>query len=80
MNIEKAVRLRFKKLLTSNNLTINGLSNKSGVSPSTFRDFMNNKTHSLGIVTLKKLCDGLNISIIDFFDNELFKNLEQEIN
>lgn len=79
MSIEKAVRLRLKELLISNNLTINGLSNLSGISPSTFRDFMNGKTHNLGIVTLKKLCDGLEIPIFAFFDNRLFENLEQEI-
>ena len=40
---------------------------------------MNGKTHNLGIITLKKLTDGLNLSITDFFDTEAFRALDQEI-
>ena len=61
------------------NLTINALSNISGVTQSTVNDIVKGTTYNAGIATIKKLCDGLCISIRDFFDSDLFTNLEQEI-
>ena len=52
----------------------------SGVSPSTIYSMLNEKSKNPGVVSLKKLCDGLEISIREFFNSELFENLEQEIN
>ncbi len=51
----------------------------SAVTQSTVNDIVNNKSKNIGIVTIKKLCDGLDITITEFFDTEYFKNLEQEI-
>ena len=42
-------------------------------------DIVNRKARNIGIVTIKKLCDGLDISIIDFFDTDTFRSLEQEL-
>jgi len=60
-------------------MAINGLANISGVSPSTIYSMLNEKSKNPGVVSLKKLCDGLEISIRAFFDSELFDDLEQEI-
>lgn len=55
------------------------MSTESGVSPSTIKNILYGKSINPGIVTIKMLCDGMGISIIDFFDTPTFKNLEYEI-
>lgn len=79
MNISEAVADRILELCRENNLTVNKLSNISGVTQSTVNDIVNHKAKNIGIVTIKKLCDGLDITISDFFNTDLFKGLEQEL-
>lgn len=79
MNISQAVTKRIKGLCKERKLTINALCNASGVTQSTVNDIVNGTTYNAGIVTIKKLCDGLGISIREFFDCDLFSSLEQEI-
>ncbi len=79
MNISQAVIKRIEELCRERSLTINALSNISGVTQSTVNDIINGTTYNAGIATIKKLCDGLGISVRDFFDSDLFVNLEQEI-
>lgn len=77
--IYKATIDRLNELLADKNLTVSGLAYLSGVSESTIKSILNGQSKNPGIVTLKKLCDGLEISVIAFFESPLFKNLEQEI-
>ncbi len=79
MNTKKAVADRMIELCKERNIAINALADLSGVSPSTLYSILNEKSQNPGIVTIKKLCDGLDISLGDFFCNEIFDNLEQEI-
>ena len=79
MNISQAVTKRIEGLCRERNLTINALSNISGVTQSTVNDIVSGTTYNAGIATIKKLCDGLGINVRDFFDSDLFSNLEQEI-
>lgn len=79
MNISDAVASRILELCKENNLTVNKLSTLSGVTQSTVNDIVNHKAKNIGIVTIKKLCDGFGITITDFFETERFKNLEQEM-
>lgn len=79
MNISQAVIHRIEELCRERNLTVNALSNVAGVTQSTVNDIMSGKTYNAGIGTIKKLCDGLGISVRQFFDSDLFANLEQEI-
>lgn len=79
MGISDAVRDRLNELLDERNLTINGLSNLAGVTQSTVNDFFKGTSSNIGIITLKKLIDGLDMTIVEFFDTETFRNLEQEI-
>lgn len=79
MNIGEAVRLRIIELCKSNDITINKLSTISGVTQSTLNNITSGRNKSATISTIKKLCDGLEISIEEFFCSELFRNLEQEI-
>ena len=79
MNTKNAVADRIIQLCNQKNIAINALANISGISPSTLYSVLNEKSQNPGIVTIKKLCDGLEISLYDFFDTETFKTLEQEI-
>lgn len=79
MTIAEAVVQRFYELFNVQEVTVNKISNISGVTQSTVSDIMNGITTNAGIATIKKLCDGLDISVRDFFDSPLFDNLEQEV-
>ncbi|MCL1806460.1 MAG: helix-turn-helix transcriptional regulator [Oscillospiraceae bacterium] len=79
MGISQAVIERINELRAAKELSINRLCTLSAVPQSTISEFMSGKIKSLGIVNLKMLCDGLDISIADFFDTEEFRNMEQEI-
>lgn len=79
MNISEAVSDRILELCRENGITVNKLSTISGVTQSTVNDIVNHKAKNIGIVTIKKLCDGLNISITKFFDTDTFSRLEQEL-
>ncbi len=79
MNISEAVSERILELCKMNGITVNKLSTISGVTQSTVNDIVNRRAKNIGIVTIKKLCDGLNIPITEFFDTETFRRLEQEL-
>ena len=79
MNTKEAIATRILELCEQRNLAINALANVSGVSPSTVYSMLNEKSLNPGIVSIKKLCDGLDISLRDFFDSPIFDNIEQEI-
>ena len=52
---------------------------QAGIPPSTIYSMLNDKSGNPGVVTLKKICDGLGLTLVEFFDCELFNSLEQEI-
>lgn len=79
MGIKNAVVKRLEALCCERNIRYNTLATLSGVTPSTVYSMLDKNRRDIGILVLKKLCDGLEISITEFFDDELFKNLEQEI-
>ena len=79
MIIGDAVRLRIRELCEERNITINRLANISGITQSTLNNIVNKRNKSATVATIKKLCDGLDITIVEFFDCDLFKNLDQEI-
>ena len=79
MNAKQAVAQRILDLCGERGIAINTLANLSGVTPSTVYSMLNNKSQNPGIVSIKKLCDGLDITLRLFFDDPLFEDLEQEI-
>ena len=79
MNTKEAVANRILMLCYEKNIAINALANISGVSPSTLYSMLNDKSQNPGVVSLKKLCDGLDITLRQFFDHPIFDNIEQEI-
>lgn len=79
MNTYEAVKNRIMILCEEKRFTINHLATASGVAPSTLKNILYGKSLNPGIVTIKMLCDGLGISLVEFFNTEEFKRLEQEI-
>ncbi|MBR5613761.1 MAG: helix-turn-helix transcriptional regulator [Clostridia bacterium] len=79
MNTYISVKNRILTLCEEKHTTINKLATDSGVPASTVKNILYGKSQNPGIITLKKLCDGLGVSLFDFFDTEVFRNLEQEI-
>ncbi len=79
MNVSEAVAKRILELCGERKITVNKLSTISAVTQSTVNDIVNGKAKNIGIVTIKKLCDGLQITLIEFFDTTYFSELEQEI-
>ncbi len=79
MGTYESVKNRIITLCNEKNMTINKLATESGVAPSSVKNILYGKSKNPGIVTIKMLCDGLSISLSDFFSTDEFKNLEQEI-
>jgi transcriptional regulator with XRE-family HTH domain len=79
MMIGEAVQKRILELCEINHITVNKLATISGVTQSTLNNITSGRNNSATISTIKKLCDGLNITIQEFFNSDLFYNLEQEL-
>ena len=79
MNIGEALRTRIIELCRQRDISINKLCSISGVTQSTVNNIVSGRNNSATISTIKKLCDGLDITIQEFFASNLFADLEQEI-
>ena len=79
MTISKAVIFRILELCRQNDITLNKLSTICGITQSTLNNIVSGRNNSTTVSTIKKICDGLEISILDFFTSPLFEDLEQEI-
>ena len=79
MNAKEAVASRIIALCDERGIAINALAGSAGVSPSTVYSMLNAKSQNPGVVSLQKLCDGLGITLREFFNDDLFDNIEQEI-
>ncbi len=79
MTIGTAIKERILELCSERDITINKLSNMSGITQSTINNITSGRNNSATVATVKKICDGLDITIQDFFNSPLFDNLEQEL-
>ncbi len=79
MTTKEAVSARIIELCEERNIAVNALANISGVVPSTIYSMINEKSQNPGVVSIKEICDGLEITVREFFDSELFDETEQEI-
>ena len=80
MELSKAIRKRIKYYLDKNNMNIWNLCKNSGIPCSTISTFMSGKTELIKLDTLLHICDGFNITLGEFFTDELFTNTYQETN
>lgn len=79
MSVKDAVAERFLDICKERNIKPNELATMSGVTPSTVYSMLDKNRRNISIVVIKKLCDGLDISLKEFFTSPIFDNLEQEI-
>ena len=79
MTARNAVRQRIIDLCAEHNITVNKLSTICGVTQSTFNNIINTGSMNPTISTITKICNGLDITLRDFFDDVLFEDIEQEI-
>lgn len=79
MDAKQAVAMRIQVLCAEHNIAVNALANQAGMSPSTIYSMLNTKSKNPGVISIQKICDGLGISVREFFDDPLFENLAQII-
>ena len=79
MSVKDAVAARFEQLCRERGIRFNELATQSGVTPSTVYSMMDPARRDISILTIKKLCDGLDITLGEFFSTREFDSLEQEI-
>ncbi|MBQ6885163.1 MAG: helix-turn-helix transcriptional regulator [Clostridia bacterium] len=79
MGIHKYTVNRIYQLCRERKITPNALSYMCGVSQATIKSILNGESKNPGIVTIKKICDGLEITMMEFFDTPEYQNLEQEL-
>ncbi|MBQ4619924.1 MAG: helix-turn-helix transcriptional regulator [Clostridia bacterium] len=79
MMVKDAVVMRLQEILKERNMRVNELANLSGITPSTVYSMMDEKRKELTINVIKKLCDGLDMTLGEFFSSPIFDELEQEI-
>ena len=79
MTTIECVANRIIKLCEERNLAITALAHNAGIPPSTVKNILNGASKNPGIVTIKMICDGLGITLVEFFDTKEFRELEQEI-
>ena len=79
MDVKDMIVKRFLELCRERGIKINELANISGVTPSTAYSMLDEKRRDISIRTIKKFCDGLEITLGEFFSTTEFENLEQEI-
>ncbi|MBQ7390213.1 MAG: helix-turn-helix transcriptional regulator [Clostridia bacterium] len=78
MTIGEACRIRIQELCDERGITLNKLAITSGITQSTLNNIISGRNKSTTVSTLKKVCDGIDISIREFFASEIFDELEQE--
>jgi len=70
---------RIYELCNERHITPNALSYLCGIPQATLKSILNGESKNPGIVTLKKICDGLDITVMEFFDTPAYSQLEQEL-
>lgn len=76
LNAKEAVAKRIAELCIERNITVNALANNAGISPSTIYSMLNYKSKNPGIVSIHLICCGLDISLREFFDSDIFDEIE----
>lgn len=79
MNAKDAVVKRIESICMTREIKLNELANISGITPSTIYSMTDSSRRDVSILTIKKICDGLDITLTEFFNDSIFDTLEQEI-
>ena len=78
MKINKAISEKINKILIERNLTVNKLATISCLTQSTVESIVNGRSKNPKLLTIIKICDGLNITLEEFFDDKLFANIDKD--
>lgn len=79
MKIAEAIAKRILELCSKKDISINKLALMSGITQSTLQSVICGKSKNPKMLTIVRICDSLNISLKDFFDDKLFKNIDMEL-
>lgn len=79
MTVKEAVATRFNEILRERNMRANELATRSGVTPSSVYSMLDPRRKEVSVNLVKKLCDGLDMTLGEFFGAPVFDELEQEI-
>ena len=79
MRVNEAVKMRILELCQEQHITLNKLATICGITQSTLNNIVSGRNATTTVSTIQKICDGLEITILDFFKSPFFDNLEQEI-
>lgn len=79
MDTRETIAFRIRQLCNERHITLNGISNIAGIPQATVKSILNGESKNPGTVTIKKLCDGFEITLGEFFSTPEFDSLEQEI-
>jgi len=79
VTVKPTIVKRLLQVCDERKIALNDLAVRSGVTPSTVYSLIKCERKDMSVITLKKLCDGLEISLLEFFDSEIFAELEQEV-
>lgn len=79
MKTQEAIVIRIRNLCRERNISVNNLATISAVAPSTIKNIMYGTSQNTGVVTIAKICNGLDITLTEFFGDEIFLTLDQEI-
>ena len=76
MNAKEAAAKRILELCSERNMTVNALANNAGISPSTIYSMLNYKSQNPGIVSIHNTCYGFDITLREFFNSDIFDDVE----
>lgn len=78
MKISKAISEKLNKILKDRNLSVNKLASISCLTQSTVDSIINGKSKNPKLLTIVRICNGLEITLTEFFDDKLFSNIDRE--
>lgn len=78
MKISEAIAKKITKICNERNISINKLASMSCLTQSTVQHLLDNRSKNPKLLTIVRICDGLGITLKDFFDDSLFKDINRE--
>lgn len=79
MDMKKAVIYRMRELIRQIDITVNETAKRFGIPPSTLKNILYGQSKNVGVITIKKLCDGLGLTIPEFFDDSILVEIDSEL-
>ena len=79
MRSKRALQIRILDLCYDHDLSLNALSARCGITQSTLNTIITGRNNSITIQTVLRICRGLDMDLQEFFDDDIFRDIEQEI-